>query len=83
MFKRNSEEPILYPNKNLKEVGSGHLNKLRILESISLKKLNDSESNHSSVMGSSLHNSIKNIGNASMSSSQFSIRSSLVKSQPK
>jgi hypothetical protein len=34
-------------------------------------------------MGSSMHNSIKNIGNVSMTSSQFSIRSSLVRSQPK
>jgi hypothetical protein len=79
MFKRVSEEDLLH--RRLKEGGSGSLNKLRILEGISLRKLNDSLSSHSSVASSSLQSSLNNL--TSNSSSQFSLRSSLLLTRPK
>lgn len=79
MFKRVNDEQLL--RKGIKEVPGGSLNKLRILDSIPLKKLNDSDSSHSSVMTASLHGSVKNLANASVNSSissEFSLRSSLL-----
>jgi hypothetical protein len=81
MFRKNNEESVL-PLRLTKEAGSGSLNKLRILDGLPLRRLNDSDSNHSSVMASSLHNSMKNIGNSSIASSQFSMRSSLLRPSP-
>jgi hypothetical protein len=79
MFKKTNEEELL--RRNVKDIGSGRLNKIRILESIALRQLNDSQSMHTSVMSQSRHSSIKNIPNASMASSEFSMRSSLLKSR--
>lgn len=73
MFKRVAEEELL--QRKVKEVGSGSLNKLRILEGLPLRKINDSLSSHSSVATSSLHSSLHNTSN---SSSHFSLRSSLL-----
>ena len=67
MFKKISEEELL--KKNVKDIGSGKLNKIRILDSIPLKHLNDSQSIHSSVMSKSRHSSIKHFANNSMASS--------------
>jgi hypothetical protein len=86
MFKKTNEEELL--RRNLKDVGSGSLNKLRILDSLPLRKLNDSDSNHSSVMASSIHSSARNIhnptlSNLSIASSEFSMRHSLIRSRSK
>jgi len=59
-------------------LASGSLNKLRLLDSIPLKNLNDSHSNHSSLCNSSLQSSLNNQNN-SINSSQFSMRSSFAK----
>ena len=67
MFKRISEEELL--KKTVKELGSGKLSKIRILDSIPLKHLSDSQSIHSSVMSQSRHSSIKHLPNHSMASS--------------
>lgn len=78
MFKRLKEDDLL---RQPKSINSGNLNKLRILDSIPLKKLNDSQSLHSSIMTQSRHSSIKNIHNPSIMSSEFSMRSSLIQSR--
>lgn len=71
MFKRANEEELL--QRRLKDP-TASLNKLRILEGVPLRKLNDSLSSHSSVAASSLRSSLHLTAN----SSQFSLRSSLL-----
>jgi hypothetical protein len=71
MFKRVSEEELL--QRRVKEGHGGSLSKLRILEGVPLRKINDSLSSHSSVAASSLHSSLHNT-----SLSAFSLRASLL-----
>jgi hypothetical protein len=72
MFKRVNEEELLLQRK-IKEGNGGSLSKLRILEGVPLRKINDSLSSHSSVAASSLHSSLHNT-----SLSAFSLRSSFL-----
>ena len=67
MFKKVNEEDLM--KRNIKDIGSGKLNKVRILDSLPLKKLSDSLSLHSSVASQSRLSSVRHMPNNSIMSS--------------
>ena len=75
MFKKASDEDLL--RRGVKDPGSGRLNKLRLLEGIPLRKINDSLSSHSSVQGHSQPSSIRSFASSAFSR-DASLRSSLL-----